>query len=121
MIELPKAALIAVLWNTNDPGMTLRYREIEKAVLASREAAGTSKLESAKTELAAKFGDEKARIELAARAVATAWARSAASLAATSRMAVSQSISSKLPSLRRPRKPTSQRQPGRQSAICCGT
>lgn len=28
---VPKAALIAVLWNTNDPGMTLRYREIEKA------------------------------------------------------------------------------------------
>jgi len=28
---VPKAALVAVLWNTNDPGMTLRYREIEKA------------------------------------------------------------------------------------------
>jgi len=28
---VPKAALIAILWNTNDPGMTLRYREIEKA------------------------------------------------------------------------------------------
>jgi putative ABC transport system substrate-binding protein len=28
---VPKAALIAVLWNTNDQGMTLRYREIEKA------------------------------------------------------------------------------------------
>jgi putative ABC transport system substrate-binding protein len=28
---VPKASLIAVLWNTNDQGMTLRYREIEKA------------------------------------------------------------------------------------------
>ena len=28
---VPKAALIAVLWNANDEGMTLRYREIEKA------------------------------------------------------------------------------------------
>lgn len=28
---VPKAATIAVLWNTNDHGMTLRYREIEKA------------------------------------------------------------------------------------------
>jgi putative ABC transport system substrate-binding protein len=28
---VPKAALIAVHWNANDPGMTLRYREIEKA------------------------------------------------------------------------------------------
>jgi len=28
---VPKAALIAVLWNTNDQGMNLRYREIEKA------------------------------------------------------------------------------------------
>ena len=28
---VPKAARIAVLWNTNDQGMTLRYREIEKA------------------------------------------------------------------------------------------
>jgi ABC-type uncharacterized transport system substrate-binding protein len=28
---VPKAALIAVLWNANDQGMTLRYREIEKA------------------------------------------------------------------------------------------
>ncbi len=28
---VPKAGLIAVLWNTNDQGMTLRYREIEKA------------------------------------------------------------------------------------------
>lgn len=28
---VPKATLIAVLWNANDRGMTLRYREIEKA------------------------------------------------------------------------------------------
>jgi ABC-type uncharacterized transport system substrate-binding protein len=28
---VPKAARIAVLWNSNDQGMTLRYREIEKA------------------------------------------------------------------------------------------
>jgi putative ABC transport system substrate-binding protein len=28
---LPKAALIAILWNINDQGMTVRYREIEKA------------------------------------------------------------------------------------------
>jgi putative ABC transport system substrate-binding protein len=28
---VPKAALIAVLWNVSDEGMTLRYREIEKA------------------------------------------------------------------------------------------
>ena len=28
---VPKAARIAVLWNANDLGMTLRYREIEKA------------------------------------------------------------------------------------------
>jgi putative ABC transport system substrate-binding protein len=28
---VPQAARIAILWNTNDPGMTLRYREIEKA------------------------------------------------------------------------------------------
>lgn len=28
---LPKAKRIAVLWNANDQGMTLRYREIEKA------------------------------------------------------------------------------------------
>ena len=28
---VPQAALIAVLWNASDPGMTLRYREIEKA------------------------------------------------------------------------------------------
>jgi len=28
---VPKAALIAVIWNSNDQGMTLRYREIERA------------------------------------------------------------------------------------------
>ena len=28
---VPKAGLIAVLWNANDQGMTLRYQEIEKA------------------------------------------------------------------------------------------
>jgi putative ABC transport system substrate-binding protein len=28
---VPQAARIAVLWDANDPGMTLRYREIEKA------------------------------------------------------------------------------------------
>lgn len=28
---VPKAALIAILWNVNDQGMTVRYREIEKA------------------------------------------------------------------------------------------
>ena len=28
---VPQAAVIAVLWNANDQGMTLRYREIEKA------------------------------------------------------------------------------------------
>jgi putative ABC transport system substrate-binding protein len=28
---VPKAAVIAVLWNVNDQGMTLRYQEIEKA------------------------------------------------------------------------------------------
>ena len=28
---VPQAELIAVLWNATDPGMTLRYREIEKA------------------------------------------------------------------------------------------
>jgi putative ABC transport system substrate-binding protein len=33
---IPKAALIAVVWNTNDQGMTLRYREIEKAARALR-------------------------------------------------------------------------------------
>jgi putative ABC transport system substrate-binding protein len=31
---IAKAALIAVVWNTNDQGMTLRYREIEKAARA---------------------------------------------------------------------------------------
>ena len=30
---VPKAARIAVLWNANDQGMTLRYREVEKARL----------------------------------------------------------------------------------------
>lgn len=33
---LPKAALIAIVWNANDRGMTLRYREIEKAALTLR-------------------------------------------------------------------------------------
>jgi putative ABC transport system substrate-binding protein len=28
---LPQAALITILWNENDHGMTLRYREIERA------------------------------------------------------------------------------------------
>ena len=28
---VPKASVIAILWNANDQGMTLRYREIEKA------------------------------------------------------------------------------------------
>ena len=28
---VPKASMIAILWNANDQGMTLRYREIEKA------------------------------------------------------------------------------------------
>ena len=28
---VPKASLIAIFWNANDQGMTLRYREIEKA------------------------------------------------------------------------------------------
>jgi putative ABC transport system substrate-binding protein len=28
---VPKAALVAILWNTNDRGMTMRYREIDKA------------------------------------------------------------------------------------------
>jgi len=28
---VPKAAVVAILWNANDEGMTLRYREIEKA------------------------------------------------------------------------------------------
>src|SRR5205085_7976634 len=31
---VPKAALIAILWNAGDRGMTLRYREIEKAARA---------------------------------------------------------------------------------------
>jgi len=31
---VPKAALIAILWNTNDQGMTMRYREIDKAARA---------------------------------------------------------------------------------------
>lgn len=31
---VPKAAVIAVLWNTNDQGMTLRYQQIEKAARA---------------------------------------------------------------------------------------
>jgi putative ABC transport system substrate-binding protein len=33
---LPKALVIAILWNTNDQGMTLRYREIEKAARSLR-------------------------------------------------------------------------------------
>jgi ABC-type uncharacterized transport system substrate-binding protein len=33
---VPKAGLIAVLWNPNDQGMTLRYREIEKAARSLR-------------------------------------------------------------------------------------
>ena len=33
---LPKAARIAIVWNANDHGMTLRYREIEKAALTLR-------------------------------------------------------------------------------------
>jgi putative ABC transport system substrate-binding protein len=32
--SVPKAALVAVLWNENDQGMTLRFREIEKAARA---------------------------------------------------------------------------------------
>ena len=31
---VPKASVIAILWNEADPGMTLRYREIEKAARA---------------------------------------------------------------------------------------
>jgi hypothetical protein len=31
---LPNAARVAVIWNANDQGMTLRYREIEKAARA---------------------------------------------------------------------------------------
>jgi ABC-type uncharacterized transport system substrate-binding protein len=33
---VPQAVQIAVLWNANDPGMTLRYREIEKAARTLR-------------------------------------------------------------------------------------
>jgi putative ABC transport system substrate-binding protein len=33
---VPPAALIAVVWNANDQGMTLRYREIEKAARTLR-------------------------------------------------------------------------------------
>jgi putative tryptophan/tyrosine transport system substrate-binding protein len=33
---VPKAALIAIVWNANDHGMTLRYREIEKAARTLR-------------------------------------------------------------------------------------
>ena len=33
---VPQAAVIAILWNENDHGMTLRYREIEKAARALR-------------------------------------------------------------------------------------
>ncbi|HEX5767471.1 MAG TPA: ABC transporter substrate-binding protein [Burkholderiales bacterium] len=33
---VPKAALIAIVWNDNDHGMTLRYREIEKAARTLR-------------------------------------------------------------------------------------
>jgi len=33
---VPRAALIAILWNTTDHGMTLRYREIEKAARTLR-------------------------------------------------------------------------------------
>jgi putative ABC transport system substrate-binding protein len=33
---VPQAALIAIVWNDNDRGMTLRYREIEKAARALR-------------------------------------------------------------------------------------
>jgi putative ABC transport system substrate-binding protein len=33
---VPKAALIAIIWNANDHGMTLRYREIEKAARTLR-------------------------------------------------------------------------------------
>jgi len=33
---LPKALVIAILWNANDQGMTLRYREIEKAARSLR-------------------------------------------------------------------------------------
>src|SRR5688572_9022833 len=33
---VPQATVIAIVWNTNDQGMTLRYREIEKAARALR-------------------------------------------------------------------------------------
>jgi putative ABC transport system substrate-binding protein len=33
---VPQAALIAIVWNDNDHGMTLRYREIEKAARTLR-------------------------------------------------------------------------------------
>lgn len=33
---VPQAALIAIVWNANDHGMTLRYREIEKAARTLR-------------------------------------------------------------------------------------
>ena len=33
---VPQAALIAILWNANDQGMTLRYREIERAARTLR-------------------------------------------------------------------------------------
>lgn len=33
---VPQAALFAILWNANDHGMTLRYREIEKAARVLR-------------------------------------------------------------------------------------
>jgi putative ABC transport system substrate-binding protein len=33
---VPKAAVIAIIWNANDHGMTLRYREIEKAARTLR-------------------------------------------------------------------------------------
>jgi putative ABC transport system substrate-binding protein len=33
---VPPAARIAILWNANDPGMTLRYQEIEKAAQSLR-------------------------------------------------------------------------------------
>jgi putative ABC transport system substrate-binding protein len=33
---VPPAARIAILWNANDPGMTLRYREIERAARSLR-------------------------------------------------------------------------------------
>lgn len=35
---VPKASRIAVLWNADDPAMTLRYREIEKAARILRVA-----------------------------------------------------------------------------------